>query len=90
MKTDNHRTTHENSAGKIPLDTIVMLFDALALGARFSYPDSDRVWIKLNGQGCGLCAEYDSEMIGHENWRGQNICSVKESKDEKLTVEFVE
>ena len=68
---------------------IVMPFGSLALGARFSYIDSDRVWIKLNNHGCGTVAEYDSEMISHEKWIWQSLCSAKETDDEELMIVFV-
>lgn len=69
---------------------IEMNFDDLALGARFCYLDSTRVWIKLNGDGCGLIAEYDNEMIAHEKWMGQCVCSAKDDDDDNLMVCFVE
>jgi len=68
---------------------ITMPFDSLALGARFKYDGSDKVWIKLNGHGCGLIAEYDPVMIRHEKWVGQNIFSAKDVEGEDLIVTFV-
>jgi len=66
-----------------------MPFAELALGARFKYVNSEQVWIKLDGNGCGIIAEYDEEMIKHRKWAGQAICSALNWEDEKLAVVFV-
>lgn len=38
-------------------------FDSLPLGARFQYPDRDRVYVKLENGGSGLVCDWDSPRL---------------------------
>ena len=64
-------------------------YDKMALGARFSYIDSEGIWIKLCDEGCGLVAEYNSNHISDESWVGQSLGSAKEYENEQLIVIFI-
>ena len=78
-----------DEVSKSAVERLVMPFAELSLGARFKYVDSEQVWIKLDGNGCGIIAEYDEKMIKHRSWAGQAICSALNLEGEKLDVVFV-
>jgi len=73
-------------------ESVVMKFTELALGARFKYlvgKKLDRVWIKLNDEGCGLIAQYDPEYIQHPNWMGQSICSFADTPEQLKELDVI-
>lgn len=67
----------------------LILFDKLALGARFKYKGDNTVWTKISSGGCGLIARYEKDMM-KDSWVGQSFCSGKEDDNEDLMVIFVE
>ncbi len=91
MMNDNEYPNVTVSAGtqRVHVDRLVMPFSHLALGARFRYRESDQVWIKIDGAGYGVIAEYDKENICSAHWHGQAICSALGKEDEKLMIIFV-
>lgn len=65
---------------------VLMPFSAVDLGARFQYPGSTSVWIKIDGAGCGKIVEYDPRHIRFGNWVGQMVCSAKEEESDECLV----
>lgn len=52
-------------------------FRSLALGARFCYLGSKKVWVKLSHD--GTIAEWGE--MATRNWGGQSVCSFSEDDD---------
>ena len=69
-------------------DPVLMRFFDAPLGCRFRHPGSDRVWIKLSDDDCGLIAEYDARHIQRAVWYGQQICSFAETLEDVRTLEI--
>lgn len=71
-------------------ESVVMKFPDLALGARFKYlGHKDRIWIKINDEGCGLVAQYDPEYIQHPRWIGQSICSFADTPEQLKELDVI-
>jgi len=66
----------------------LVFFKNLALGAKFKYQNSTKIWIKISDQDYGLIAEYQKELM-HVDWVGQQICSFANSKPEKESLMVV-
>lgn len=60
-------------------------FDDLPLGARFRYPKGMEVWVKLQGNECGLVVRY----VPIDSGISQSVCSAVESEQlrQRLMVE---
>ena len=71
---------------------VLMRFDELALGARFTFAASGAkkptVWIKLCGDGCGKVAVFDEKRISQKNWIGQGVCAAKDNDNDECLVNF--
>lgn len=58
----------------------IVKFKNVALGCRFSYIGSEKIWIKIGGPK-GVIAEYDPKLIGGP-WPGQQLAVVSDNEDE--------
>lgn len=64
-------------------------FDSLPLGARFRYPENDKVFVKLENGGQGIVADWDRPAL---DWSGQGVYAFAESEHERKTgmVEWID
>lgn len=74
-------TDLSNNANAGVAPTLV-LFDSLPYGARFTYRGQTKVFVKLQGGGCGVIAEWRLQL----NWPGQQVLSLADTDAERKTI----
>jgi hypothetical protein len=57
------------------MESIIMKFKNAPVGARFKYPESNKIWVKLNSypkgpgeDGLGLICEWNGNVAGYQSF----------------------
>ena len=72
---DKMKADRDNARKQINMETVKMKFKDAPVGARFKYPKSKTIWVKLNSypkgmhnDGNGLICQWNGNVEGHQSF----------------------